>query len=388
MLCDFYNDHTEYQENLLAKYYTKHGHRVTIIASTYISPFDYINELSNKHLNEELVVANGYKVYKRKYSLNIFNKLRRLRGVYTILQDESPDLIFVHDIHLNLSDAVKFKKSINRNCKIILDYHCDFSNSAKNWVSLILLHKVIRKSFLHFFLKYIDRIFYITPSSGHFLEKVYQVPYNMMSLLPLGGDIDMANFMREVEKRSEIRRRHSLLESDIILLTGGRLNPKKKTELLIEAFEHVRNTNCYLFIIGDFDECYPDYLDFLKYQIFNNNKIKFIGWLSKLEVYEYLAAVDLAIFPASQSILWQQSLVSGIPLIVGNDEIQDISYLNSYGAIDILDSSSMTADHLYEKLITYLNNPVKLKDSKNKASKTADEFLNYNKLILKTVNQN
>lgn len=34
MICEFYDDVLEYQENLLAKYYALNGHEVTIITST------------------------------------------------------------------------------------------------------------------------------------------------------------------------------------------------------------------------------------------------------------------------------------------------------------------------------------------------------------------
>ena len=44
MLCDFYFESLEYQENLLVRYYRKHGHEVVVIASTFDSVFDYYNE--------------------------------------------------------------------------------------------------------------------------------------------------------------------------------------------------------------------------------------------------------------------------------------------------------------------------------------------------------
>ena len=48
MLCELYIENLEYQENLLVKYYRKHGHEVTVITSTYDNVFDYYN---NQHDN-------------------------------------------------------------------------------------------------------------------------------------------------------------------------------------------------------------------------------------------------------------------------------------------------------------------------------------------------
>jgi 1,2-diacylglycerol 3-alpha-glucosyltransferase len=37
MLCEFYNEALDFQENLLVKYYGKHGHEVTVLTSTFES---------------------------------------------------------------------------------------------------------------------------------------------------------------------------------------------------------------------------------------------------------------------------------------------------------------------------------------------------------------
>jgi 1,2-diacylglycerol 3-alpha-glucosyltransferase len=385
MLCDFFNDNTEYQENLLAKYYIKHGHEVTIVSSTYISPFDYINDVSNSNLPEDTYVFNGYKVYKMRYSFNILNKLRKLSNVSNVLECEMPDLIFVHDIHLNLTDAIKYKKRLNKNCEIILDFHCDYSNSAKNWISLYILHKTIRGIFLKMNLRHIKKVFYITPSSGTFLSEVYNLASNKMELLPLGGDLDLAEKLRLQGCRREIREKYFIHDSDIVLFTGGRLNPKKKTEYLIEAFSKISNKNCYLFVVGDFDKNFPQYEEDLRNLFSSNLKIKFVGWQNKDDVYRFLVAADLAIFPASQSILWQQALVSGVPIIVGKDDIQDISYLNKFAAIETIELLDSNHDVLYNKILECIADSKKLESLKIMTQKTALEMLNYNILINQTL---
>ena len=53
------------------------------------------------------------------------------------------------------------------------------------------------------------------------------------------------------------------------------------------------------------------------------------GWLDQADLNRHLAMADLAVFPASQSVLWQQSIAMGLPLIVGDTGDQDISYPNT-----------------------------------------------------------
>ena len=121
MVCDLFLENLNYQENLLAKYYVKNGHDVVIVSSTFSSVFDYVNNI-NKREEASETSDLGFKIIKRHYSLNILNRFRRLEGVYKILKSESPDLIFIHGIHLNLREAINYKIKFNKNCKVIFDY--------------------------------------------------------------------------------------------------------------------------------------------------------------------------------------------------------------------------------------------------------------------------
>ena len=46
-----------------------------------------------------------------------------------------------------------------------------------------------------------------------------------------------------------------------------------------------------------------------------SNKIKFIGWITPDETYDYFFAADLAIFPGTHSVLWEQAVGIGLPCI-------------------------------------------------------------------------
>lgn len=107
MLCDLYDETLQYQENLLGKYYVKHGHDVTVVAATFNDAFAYYADRYDKSAPAREYRDGNVKVIKLPYSLNLLNKLRRFSGVSQILTREQPDLIFIHDIHLNLSDAVQ-----------------------------------------------------------------------------------------------------------------------------------------------------------------------------------------------------------------------------------------------------------------------------------------
>src|SRR3954454_24470037 len=110
MLCEFYNEKLEYQENLLTKYYLKHGHDVTVITSTFESVFDYYNDRHDNSVPARTFDDRGAEIIKLRYRYNILTRLRAYTRIDGILEEEAPDLIYVHDIMPNLPEAIRYKK--------------------------------------------------------------------------------------------------------------------------------------------------------------------------------------------------------------------------------------------------------------------------------------
>lgn len=395
MLCDFYNHKMQYQENFLAKYYIKHGHEVTIIASTFESIFDYMSDKYDSTIEKNICIVDKVKIIKLPYSLNVLNRLRKFDDVRAILESERPDIIFSHGIHLNLSDAVQYKKK-NSGCKIIMDYHADYSNSASNWISLNILHKCIRRMFLYSVLKYIDKIYSIVPASTVFLNEVYGIPFNKIELLPLGVDTDKAKNTMVQNRGKVIRERLGILPTDFVIFTGGKLTPVKKTELVIEAFLQVADPRLHLIIVGTVDqEKSAPYKTLLNTKANGNKHVHFTGWLNGEEIYNYLDAADLAVFPASQSVLWQQAIGMGLPLVLGplveiGNKIwkQDTAYLNRNGSVIVLNENGVNAQEIAKNIKELTDNPILLNSMKQSALKTATEFLSYDKIVLQTLSFN
>ncbi len=385
MLTDVYDERMQYQDNLFAKYYCKHGHEVTVVASTINNTFDYY---AGRERYDPRAPAREYRdgnatVIKQPYAYNVLNRLRKLKDVRPILERERPDLIFSHDIHLNLPDAVWYRRR-HPHCRIILDYHADFSNSGRNWVSILLLHKLTRKRVLDRCASYIDRIFPVVPASADFLHSVYGVPHDRMELLPLGADTDLARATREGGYRKEIRQRLGIPKDAWVVFTGGKLTPAKRTHLLLEAVRSSGTPNLHVLVVGEVDAD-ASHRHTLTNAAAGDPRIHFVGWVGGDEVYQYMSACDLAVFPASQSVLWQQALSMGLPLIVGRVGVQDPSYMNVYDNMIILDEARITADEIARAVRSLIDDPAKLAQRQAAALRTADELLNYHRLVEQTL---
>jgi 1,2-diacylglycerol 3-alpha-glucosyltransferase len=383
MVCEFFDPNLQYQENLLLQYYRKANHEVLLLTSTYESIFDFYQDRHDSKLPRKEFQTFGATVIRLPYSYNIFNRLRKLQDITGILNPFRPDIIFLHDISLNVHEAIAYKKR-NPKCSIIMDFHADYSNSGKNWISLKILHGLLRNYlFLRTARKYLDKIFPVVPQSELFLKEVYGVEAHEMELLPLGVDVDLGNAVRQKCAGKVLRSKLGIPENDFVVITGGKLNQLKKTDLLIDAVLSLNSDRIHLIIIGK-----PESDDFkmkLDCIIGTSSFIHQVGWLDKQSIYEHLDSADIAVFPASQSVLWQQSISMGLPLVVGNTGGQSIGYLNKYKNIIELSVEDINTETLMFHIKNLSENPDLCETMRCDAFRITDEMLDWNKLIQKTL---
>ena len=385
MLCDFFNETLEYQENLLVKFYIKHGHAVTVVTSTYENVFDYYADRHDNRQPSRTFEHAGAKIIKLRYRYNIMNRLRAFERLDDLLAAEAPDLIFVHDIMLNLPDCVRYVRR-HPQCRMIMDYHADYSNSGKNLLSRAVLHGVCRKWFLDRARPYFSRIFPIVPAGATFLHELYKVPYEEMELLPLGADTDLAAAVRGAG--AGLRGTLGIPAQDTVIFTGGKLAPAKKTEVLLEAVASLRRDSLHVVVAGRAGAEHAAYEQELRRLAADSPRVHMVGWLRNEDVYRHLDMADLAAFPASQSIVWQQAIAMGLPLIVGNTGHQDISYLNTERNIIILENDDIRADRLAGAIAGVIDDPERMRAMSEGAMRVADLQLNWDRLVHRTLRFN
>lgn len=387
MLCDFYQESLEYQEQLCARFYVRHGHDVTVVTSTHESVFDYMADRHDNRRPARTYEHAGVKIVRLPYRYNIVHRLKAFRPIDDLLEAEQPDLIFLHDIMLNAPDCIRYLRRHPR-ARMIMDYHADYSNSGKNLVSRAILHGVCRKWFLDRARPHLSRIFPIVPASATFLHEIYKVPFSEMELLPLGADTEAAAAVLASDARQRVRTALGIEANDIVLFTGGKLTPAKRTDMLIAAVGGLTSPRLHVVIVGETGEAHAAYGAELRQMAARAARVHMVGWLNQQGLLDHLAAADLAVFPASQSILWQQAIAMGLPLIVGDTGGQDISYLNTQGNIIILQQDEIREDRLTAAIAEVIGDPGRMRAMREGALRVADEHLNWNRLIARTLRFN
>jgi glycosyltransferase involved in cell wall biosynthesis len=188
------------------------------------------------------------------------------------------------------------------------------------------------------------------------------------------------------EKRGEAVRRHLGSPSDArVIFTGGKLSPVKRTHLLLEAVRSLGRDNLHVLVVGDTGEAHADYRRLLLNLVSGDPRVHFIGWVTGDEVYRYMDACDFAVFPASQSVLWQQAISMGLPIIVGRTGVQDPEYMNLYGNVIILDEADIRGSVIAARIAELADNPERVAELRVAAFRVAEELLNYHRLVALTL---
>jgi glycosyltransferase involved in cell wall biosynthesis len=232
---------------------------------------------------------------------------------------------------------------------------------------------------------YIDNLYPVVPAGADFLHDVYGVPRELMELLPLGADTDLAEDVRRHHLGEGVRRELAISKEATVIFTGGKLMPAKRTHILIEAFMQIDDPELHLLVLGGARGGQTQYFRQLVKSAEPDPRIHFVGWVDGADVYRFMDACDFAVFPASQSVLWQQALSVGLPLIVGRVGVQDPSYMNQYDNLIIVDEHDICADTFALKIRDLLSDKTALAQRQIGAFRVARELLNYHRLVERTL---
>lgn len=389
MVCEFFNDKYDYQENMLARAYHRLGHEVVVVTSTITSLAKYVADRDPGRGARQTEIYEWGILIRVPFRLNVLNRIRYFEPITPLIEDASPDLLYFHDIIPNLYEGVRYVRA-NPKCSMIMDYHGDASNSGASFVSRRILHGVVRKRILDQARPFLRKVLPVTPSGANFLQKIYRLPSAEIELFPLGTDQHFARKVLKSNSRQRIRAKLGIPEDAVVIFSGGKFAPHKRTEDLIEAAESLADLPVHVILVGSADSDHESYGAFIASLAERNARVHAVGWQDREGVYGHMAASDIAVFPASQSVLWQQSLGMGLPLIVSEQSkglrgIQDVSYLNRHGNLIVLQHEASLSEQIATHVRRLATNPAARERMSEGAKRTASELLDYATLASRTL---
>ncbi len=311
-LAAFFPDNYAYQENLLPKYHKKLGYEVEVLAS--LQTFDENGKII--YLSKPSQYVNEYEIkVTRLQNRKPFKLMRRLRiynGTMSAIEKSNPDIFFIHNG--SFLDILKIRKYVRKHPekKIYIDNHGDYINSARNWLSLHVLHKGLWRLCFKLIEPYTTKFYGVLPIRVDFLKDVYGTPPNKTELLVMGADDEKVSEARSKENIELIKKKLGLDEKDFVIISGGKIDYNKPQIIeLMEIVHGINNPHVKLIVFGNVIPEYKEKVHSLSY-----GNVIFIGWINSQDVYKYYSASDLGVFTGKHSVLWEQAVGCGLPLLV------------------------------------------------------------------------
>lgn len=324
-----YNDSWGYQENILPKYQKKLGHNVTLIITNTTHEKGKIVETDCT----DYVSTDGVRIIRlrrKNYYIDCLTLHCSYLPVYSYLLELSPDMVFYHGlVSTTIYDVVKYKKNIKSSCIIVQDNHLD-----KNigWGKKNLTYYINREFYRGIYRKtkeYISKVYGVTPWRKEYAEEFFDVSKEKTDVLIMGADDEKIDFEHRKEIRNRIRKKYQIQENEFLIVTGGKIDKKKKIDILMDAVTGINNVKLLIFgnVLDDVQKIFEEKLK-------KNRNIIYIGWINADSVYNYFFAADIAFFPGQHSVLWEQACAAKIPCVF--EEWEGMHHVNNGGNSDFV----------------------------------------------------
>lgn len=343
------------------------GHDVYYITNC----FRYINGKKTPTKYGEHTLDNGLHIIRLPGSAVLGNeaslKFGYVKNLPDVLNKLEPDIIMYHGMYgLGLITVASYKRN-HQEVKLLGDIHARAENSAKNWISLHLLHRLLNRTIIKKTLSAFDSIFYIATQECEFACSNWSIPKNRMALLPLGGTIlpDLDYF----SLRQAWRARLGLDEKTTYILHTGKLGPSKRTDVLLEAFSKCKCFDAVLSIVGSAENNEEQFIAATQ----NDQRIRYFGWASRDELMGHLCAADIYVQPGSVSATFQNALCCRCAGIANSNS----GYEEIFGETIWYVNDEQELAHLF---VSISENPSCVTEKRKKSFELAKSCLDYREL--------
>ena len=376
-LCGPVTDNWNYQDNLLTKYHAKLGYEVSIMTSQWIwdNKGELVVDNRDNYINRDGVQIRRLKI---KGKNNFYKKFKRFEGVIESIKEINPNILFIHGCQfMDLDIVVKYLKK-NPQVKVYVDNHADFSNSATNFISKNILHKIIWKSRARLINPYVEKFYGVLPARVDFLTEVYGIKKEKVELLVMGADDDKVKDAQKNMANKAIRKKYEIDEDDFLIVTGGKIDlAKTQTLLLMKALHEIQNKKVKLLVFGSVAKELKNEFN----SLVDNEKVHYAGWISADETYDYFAIADLVVFPGRHSVFWEQVVGQGIPMLV--KYWKGTTHIDLGGNTKFIYNDSL--DELIEDLSNIIDNKEVYKNMHRVAIEKGLERFSYKRIAKRSI---
>lgn len=304
-LSNFYVDDFNYQENLLVREHIAAGHEVLVLASTEIIDSDgkLVYLLPCRYFGTDGAEVIRIR-YKKIYPKFLARKIRAYHAAYQNIDRFKPDVIMFHGTCAWELLTLSMYKQSHPDVKLYLDSHEDFNNSARSFLSRIILYRLFYSLIIRKSLPHIEKILCVSIESIDFMDRFIGCPKSKLEYYPLGGVIFNDNEYSDI--RSLTRKKLGIPSDSLVFFQSGKFDVKKKLIDALTAFQSISSTVQINYIVaGALQE---DIRAEAQSLFLSDPRTHFLGWMNRDELMQTLCAADVYVQPGSQSATLQNSI--------------------------------------------------------------------------------
>jgi glycosyltransferase involved in cell wall biosynthesis len=309
----------------LAKYHSEMGHEVHVICSNRTYPKQREYKVFSDVYNKRIIKPGKKEVedFTIHYLPAYFevNMQLFLKGLFKKLKEIKPDIIFAHGLtRWTTISIVIWKKVFAKNVILIVDDHMQFSAYFPKFYRKVWY--LIFKNLIRFLLPVIDQVIAISNETKKFLNEMFFVPSQKITVIPLGVDCEKFNFSDE--SRRKIREKLGIPENAFVIIYAGKIVPEKGCDLVYEiSKDYLKNKhNVYLLYVGSGIE--SQFAQDIRNRALNDgvgNRVLWHSHVDHSELPAFFSAADVAIWPYQETMSILQAAACGLPVILRNSDI-------------------------------------------------------------------
>ncbi len=374
---DWFHPEMGYQLNYFAKYHADIFEMI-ILTSNSLSNWSVDNsdlpELDSKFKQKYNVQIIRLPVTVRKNSKHFL----WLNGLISKLEENHPDIIYLHGIETISSIRVLRKKRFLKKAIVFADTHTLLSQLKENFVSKIYF-SLFKTFIVRNVNRFLVRTFATAPENYRILQSFYGISDELIENSAIGADSSV--FWPDKNEGSLLRDALNIKLGAKVLIYTGKLNASKRPHLILEAIKRIENeinVKLTLVFVGSKDESY--YNKYFNIEFSNPNvKILIVDVVKNTELYKYYSMADFAVFPAESTLSALDAQLCELPVIMEEDDT-NLLRLKEGG----LTYKKGNVEDLADKILNLLKNKEIFEELKKKGRDYVLENFEYKKIVEKT----
>jgi glycosyltransferase involved in cell wall biosynthesis len=291
------------------------GHEVHVITSDRIFPFKNVSkmlsDIGSAYKDRMRPVGDegleGFTIHRKRARFEVLYDLIVYEGIAEELKRIRPDVVHAHGAW-QWGTYIAARNKGRLGYKLVIDEHgysttYDQAKTARNW-ALDKEYRLLRAPFARYSIARCDGTVAVSAESERFLREFYGV--KNARTIPLG--IDHRRFYRDEAARKRVRDDLGI-RSGLLLVTAGRMERAKRTELFIEGLKRAGD-GVKLIIVGQGDGAYMNEL-----KASSDDRVLFVGFKDQKGLSALYSACDIGLW-GKASITIREAMGCSLPLIL------------------------------------------------------------------------